>query len=267
MPSSTDVYVHRIGRTGRAGREGVAITLVEPREHRLLRDIERAVGQPLEIAGLPTISDVREHRMDALRAQLREALVAGDFDRYRAVVEPLAGEFDLVDIALAAISQADAEARGAEDTAELAQATLPSFDRPGARGPARRPFGQDRGFRPGAAGPARAVQRAAVPAAGLPTAGPVPTAAGLPAAGLPAAAEPRPAVPAGPTGPGLGAPPPYGADLGRARSHSSSRARARNARTSPGPVRGGPASLAPVSTPARAAVSVSAAGMTPKVVP
>jgi ATP-dependent RNA helicase DeaD len=151
VPSSSDVYVHRIGRTGRAGREGVAITLVEPREHRLLRDIERAVGQPLEIAGLPTVSDVREHRMDMLRAQLREALVAGQFDRYRAVVEPLSGEFDLVDIALAAISQADAEARGAEDTTELAPASLPNFDRPGARGPMgpggpnrRPPFRDDR---------------------------------------------------------------------------------------------------------------------------
>ena len=49
VPSSPDTYVHRIGRTGRAGREGVAITLVEPREHRLLRDIERAIGAPLEI--------------------------------------------------------------------------------------------------------------------------------------------------------------------------------------------------------------------------
>jgi ATP-dependent RNA helicase DeaD len=108
VPSSPDVYVHRTGRTGRAGREGVAITLVEPREHRLLRDIERTIGGPLEIAGLPTVSDVREHRMDMLRATLREALVAGEFDRYRAAVEPLSAEFDLVDIALAALSLADA---------------------------------------------------------------------------------------------------------------------------------------------------------------
>ena len=136
VPSSPDTYVHRIGRTGRAGREGVAITLVEPREHRLLRDIERTIRQPLQIAGLPTVSDMREHRLDMLRGSLREALVAGGFDRYRAVVEALSDEFDLVDIALAAISQADAEARGAEDTTELAPATLPSFDRP-ARPPIR----------------------------------------------------------------------------------------------------------------------------------
>ena len=42
VPSNPDAYVHRIGRTGRAGREGVAITLVEPREHRMLRNIEAA---------------------------------------------------------------------------------------------------------------------------------------------------------------------------------------------------------------------------------
>jgi len=39
IPANPDAYIHRIGRTGRAGREGVAITLVEPREHRLLRNI------------------------------------------------------------------------------------------------------------------------------------------------------------------------------------------------------------------------------------
>ena len=143
VPSSPDVYVHRIGRTGRAGREGVAITLVEPREHRLLRDIERTIGVPLELVGLPTVADVREKRLEILRGTLRETLLGDGFDRYRAVVEPLSDEFDLVDIALAAISLADAGARGAEDTAELAPATLPPAF--GARGqgdragPNRRP--------------------------------------------------------------------------------------------------------------------------------
>jgi ATP-dependent RNA helicase DeaD len=127
VPSSPDTYVHRVGRTGRAGREGVAITLVEPREHRLLRDIERAIGAPLEIVGLPTVSDVREKRLEQLRGTLREALLGDGNDRYRAVVEPLSDEFDLVDIALAAVSLADEGARGAEDTTELAPATLPSF--------------------------------------------------------------------------------------------------------------------------------------------
>ena len=160
VPSSPGTYVHRIGRTGRAGREGVAITLVEPREHRLLRDIEAVVGRPLEIAGLPTVADLREKRMDLLRGSLREALVAGGHDRYRAVVEPLADEFDLVDIALAAIAQADEEARGAEDATELVPAMLPSMAPRYAapRGAGRRPpaYGQtpnhrDLRPRPGAA--------------------------------------------------------------------------------------------------------------------
>ncbi len=142
VPSSPDDYVHRIGRTGRAGREGVAITLVEPREHRLLRDIERAVAAPLAIAGLPTVADVREHRMDLLRGTLRETLVADGNDRYRAVVEPLSDEFDLVDIALAALSLADAGARGAEDLTELAPATLPAPS-----------TGRGRGFAPKASRP------------------------------------------------------------------------------------------------------------------
>ena len=84
VPSSPETYVHRIGRTGRAGREGVAITLVEPREHRLLRDIERTIGQPLEIAGLPTVADVREHRLDLLRGDpARDARRPASTDRYR----------------------------------------------------------------------------------------------------------------------------------------------------------------------------------------
>ena len=104
VPSNPDAYVHRIGRTGRAGREGVAITLVEPREHRLLRNIEAATHTKLQIAHLPTVADLRERRTEILRGNLREALLGDGYDRFRGVVEPLSDEFDLVDIALAAVS-------------------------------------------------------------------------------------------------------------------------------------------------------------------
>ena len=69
VPSNPDAYIHRIGRTGRAGREGVAITLVEPREHRLLRNIEAATHTKLEIAHLPTVADLRERRTEILRGE------------------------------------------------------------------------------------------------------------------------------------------------------------------------------------------------------
>jgi ATP-dependent RNA helicase DeaD len=196
VPSSADTYVHRIGRTGRAGREGVAITLVEPREHNLLRNIERTVGAPLEIAGLPTVADMREHRLDLLRGSLRESLVAGGHDRYRGVVESLASEFDLVDIALAAVGLADAEARGVEDTTELAPAVLPgAYDR--SRGGAgRRPrFGDDRS----AAYPGKPRGRPGW--TGEPPAGAQPS----PAAGAPDRPRPRPQpIGATPTGPRRG---------------------------------------------------------------
>ena len=54
VPSSPEGYVHRIGRTGRAGRTGDAITLVEPREQWLLKNIERLTKSKIEMAILPT---------------------------------------------------------------------------------------------------------------------------------------------------------------------------------------------------------------------
>ena len=111
VPSNPDAYVHRIGRTGRAGREGVAITLVEPREHRLLRNIERRRGRASRSpSSRPSpISASVGSRSSA--GSLREAILADGHDRFRAVVEPLSEEFDLVDVALAAVSLAEAAAR------------------------------------------------------------------------------------------------------------------------------------------------------------
>jgi ATP-dependent RNA helicase DeaD len=107
-----------------------AITLVEPREHRLLRNIESSTRTKLELVQIPTVADVRERRLEMLRATLRETLMGDGLDRFRAVVEPLAGEFDLVDVALAAVSlAAEASGRDGETEAEIAPATL--FDQRG----------------------------------------------------------------------------------------------------------------------------------------
>ena len=141
VPSDPDAYVHRIGRTGRAGRQGTAITLVEPREHRLLRNIETSTRNRLEIARLPTVADLRERQLDLLRANLREVLVGDDFQRYRGVVEPLSEEFDVVDIALAAVALASAAEGHDREEPELAAAWLPTGPEPrhaaGSSGPGR----------------------------------------------------------------------------------------------------------------------------------
>ncbi|HUR94920.1 MAG TPA: DEAD/DEAH box helicase [Gemmatimonadales bacterium] len=122
VPSSPAAYVHRIGRTGRAGREGVAITLAEPREHRLLRNIEQVTKQRIEIGTVPTVLDVRARRLDLTRATIGELIQAGNFDGYRVVVEALSAEHDLMDIATAAVQLAHTAAGGAgpeEDEADI----------------------------------------------------------------------------------------------------------------------------------------------------
>jgi ATP-dependent RNA helicase DeaD len=129
VPSSPDAYVHRTGRTGRAGREGVAITLAEAREHRLLRNIEQATKRKISIESVPTIHDLRARRLDLTRASLEEVLVAGDLDSYRVIVESLAEEYDVLDVAAAAVKLADAEreGEGASDE-DIPNAAIPRRD-------------------------------------------------------------------------------------------------------------------------------------------
>ncbi len=128
VPTSAEAYVHRIGRTGRAGREGVAITLAEPREHRLLRNIEYLTKQKIQIAAVPSVADLRARRIEMTKASLRETLLVGDFDHFRAVVDSLAQEFDIMDVAAAAVKMADAK-DGAE-AEEIPSVTMRP-DRPG----------------------------------------------------------------------------------------------------------------------------------------
>ena len=72
IPEDADSYVHRIGRTGRAGRSGKAIMLVQPREIRLLRVIERLVGQKIKPMRIPTLTDVEARRRETIRIHTRE---------------------------------------------------------------------------------------------------------------------------------------------------------------------------------------------------
>ncbi|MBA9002951.1 DEAD/DEAH box helicase [Thermomonospora cellulosilytica] len=134
VPSDPDSFVHRIGRVGRAGREGVALTLAEPREHRMLKAIERATGLKITVEKIPTVADLRARRLELTRAALRESLLNDDLDPYRVVVESLADEFDVMEVALAAVKLAQ-EAGGAtadeeEEIPEVAP-RRPREDRPG----------------------------------------------------------------------------------------------------------------------------------------
>jgi ATP-dependent RNA helicase DeaD len=112
LPAAPESYIHRIGRTGRAGRAGTAITLAEPREHRLLRSIEQMTKQKIEVATVPSVADLRARRLELTSAAIREHLVAGNLDDTRGVVATLAEEFDLIDVAAAAVKVAHAAAAG-----------------------------------------------------------------------------------------------------------------------------------------------------------
>ena len=153
VPSAPELYVHRIGRVGRAGREGIAITLVEPREHKMLKTIERATGRPIAIEKLPTVADLRTRRLELTRAALRESLLEDDLDTFRAVVAPLSEEFDLFEVALAAVKLAHETSGTVAEEEELPEVELqPADDRRGRRKATR---GDQRRDRPAAGGTAR----------------------------------------------------------------------------------------------------------------
>ena len=144
VPSSPDAYVHRIGRTGRAGRKGVAITLVEAREHRLLRNIEQHTKRKIRVESIPTVLDLRTRRLELTRAALEDALTGGDLERYRVVVESLAAEHDILDLAAAAVKLADRREGGEKEEVEIPEAPPLPSEKPGKFGKPERSKGGPR---------------------------------------------------------------------------------------------------------------------------
>ncbi|MEQ1440302.1 DEAD/DEAH box helicase [Fontimonas sp. SYSU GA230001] len=107
VPTDTESYVHRIGRTGRAGRSGDAILFIVPRERHLLRAIERATRQPIEPMALPSAEAVNARRIERFKADLNEVLAdeaqRGALLQFQAVIGQYAQErgLPLLDIAAA----------------------------------------------------------------------------------------------------------------------------------------------------------------------
>jgi ATP-dependent RNA helicase DeaD len=183
VPYDTESYVHRIGRTGRAGRKGEAILFIAPRERNMLRAIERATRQVIEPMNLPSVDAVNTLRIAKFKQRITESIAKGDGNLYRPVLEQLETEsgMALIDIAaaLASLSQgstplllaqkperpADAhppirerdsrreEPSGAARERPAAQERPPALERPAGREPNR---GRDsREERPRRSGPAQ----------------------------------------------------------------------------------------------------------------
>jgi ATP-dependent RNA helicase DeaD len=102
IPYDTESYVHRIGRTGRAGRSGDAILFVTPRERGMLRAIERATRQPIEQMHLPSVEAVNDRRIERFMQRIGEALEAEGLEAFRELIERYETAHDVPAIEIAA---------------------------------------------------------------------------------------------------------------------------------------------------------------------
>lgn len=122
LPDDAEVYVHRIGRTGRAGKTGVAITLLSPREKRRLREVEALTKQPIQKMELPTVSDIHRHRESQVVENLKIWLGRGRYKRELEMVQTLVEEgHDPLNVAAAAlkIARADEKQRPIAEVGEV----------------------------------------------------------------------------------------------------------------------------------------------------
>lgn len=122
IPWDVEQYIHRIGRTGRAGRTGDAITLVSGRERAQLKNIERLIGSTIKPARIPTASDIASRRRAQFQESLLEVLRAGGYESHMATVSDLSEEFESAEVAAAALhmlwqSQHTAKVEAADEMA------------------------------------------------------------------------------------------------------------------------------------------------------
>lgn len=94
IPYDNEAYVHRIGRTGRAGRHGKAILFVAPREQRMLQSIERTTRKKIERMELPTRGDLIIHRAQQFKNTIAETLAQGNLEFFHGLIADLCREHE-----------------------------------------------------------------------------------------------------------------------------------------------------------------------------
>ena len=107
LPSDNESYVHRIGRTGRAGREGTAISFVRPREMYSLRHYERLTSGVVKTYDLPNIQEIGKKRIEKTRVEMASIIAEKDLTAMREIIETMAAESDvsMTDLAAALLLQ------------------------------------------------------------------------------------------------------------------------------------------------------------------
>lgn len=102
IPYDTEAYIHRIGRTGRAGRQGDAILFVAPRERRMLGAIERATRKKIEPLTLPTTETINNKRIADFKQRITDTVNQGDLAFMRGILEQYQSESELAPLDIAA---------------------------------------------------------------------------------------------------------------------------------------------------------------------
>ncbi len=124
VPSDSESYVHRIGRTGRAGNSGVALTFITPREFRQLKLIERSIKTKIIRGTLPTDASVLERQREQIVSKMQTILEQDRYQDYLPIVETLEKDYDIQDIAAAALKFMQEGAKALEEP-EAEGETLP----------------------------------------------------------------------------------------------------------------------------------------------
>ena len=145
IPYDTEAYVHRIGRTGRAGREGDAILFVAPREKRLLHAIEKATNKKIDMMELPSTELINDKRIANFKQKITDTLANGDLGLFTQLIEQYQTEHNVpaneVAAALAVLLQGDTPLLLKKKT----HAAPPKdWDRDDSRGRERKPRNKDR---------------------------------------------------------------------------------------------------------------------------
>ncbi len=102
IPYDTESYVHRIGRTGRAGRNGDAILFVAPRERRMLKSIERATKQPIEVFEMPSAKDINQMRIENFKKNVISSMENDDLDEFFRIASEIEEQYEVDPLKLAA---------------------------------------------------------------------------------------------------------------------------------------------------------------------
>ncbi|PZO14280.1 MAG: ATP-dependent RNA helicase [Leptolyngbya foveolarum] len=113
LPDNLDSYVHRIGRTGRAGKEGRAIAIVKPLEKYKITRVEKHFKKPVEYAQVPTQAQIAARHLEKLQTRVREAVTSERLASFLPIVSQLSEEYDIRTIAAAALQMAYDQARPA----------------------------------------------------------------------------------------------------------------------------------------------------------